>query len=177
MLSSKATSTLLVASLALASLPLRAHESGAPVVDLSGIWQWRQTTQMTLRSFVAQMFFGIDPEGPTTHVRCESTGTLTLAMQTDSTFTGSTTQSSVCRTQDGVVFAAFPPTLQVENGRILGHSFSFDFTSGGFPCPQTGSIEVRDGQAVELRGTGDCSLPIEPPLAGSYKDIQLVATR
>jgi hypothetical protein len=123
------------------------------------------------------VFFGIDPEGPMTHVRCESTGTLTLAMQTESTFAGSTTQSSVCRTQDGEVFFAFPQTLQVENGRILGHSFQFDFTSGGFPCPQHGTIQVRDGQAVELRGTGDCSLPIDPPLAGSYKDIQLVATR
>jgi hypothetical protein len=132
---------------------------------------------MTVPPFVAEMIFGIAPEGPMTHIRCESGGGLTLLMQTQSAFTGSATQSSVCRTQGGVVFTPFPATLVVENGRILGHSFRFDFTSGGVSCPQQGGIRVRDGQAVELRGTGDCRLPDELLPVGSYKDIQFVATR
>jgi hypothetical protein len=123
------------------------------------------------------MIFGIAPEGPMTHIRCESGGELTLLMQTESAFTGSATQSSVCRTQGGVVFTPFPATLVVENGRILSHSFRFDLTSGGVSCPQQGGIRVRDGQAVELRGTGDCRLPDELLPVGSYKDIQFVATR
>ncbi len=112
-----------------------------------------------------------------TQITCESGGVLTIVPQTESTFVGSATQSSVCRTQGGVVFSPFPSALQVENGEILGHNFRFDFTSGGVRCPQTGGIRVHDGQAVELRGTGDCRLPDEHQLVGSYKDVQFVATR
>ena len=149
--------------------------------DIGGVWQWRQTTRIAARPFAAQLVFGIAPEGPMTQITCESGGELTIVPQTESTFVGSATQSSECRTQGGVVFNPvpfpFPPALQVENGEILGHNFRFDFTSGGLPCPQTGAIRVHDGQAVELRGTGDCRLPDEHQLVGSYKDVQFVATR
>ena len=152
--------------------------SAAPTsVDISGIWQWTQTTLVQARPFTAAVIFGITPEGAMTHITCQSGGELTIVMLTESTFEGSATQSSTCRTRGGFEFNPFPPTLQLENGVITGQSFRFDFTSGGIPCPQTGGIQVLDGQAVLLRGSGDCTLPDEHPLLGSYKDVHFAATR
>ena len=150
-------------------------------IDISGPWTWRQTTRMAVRPFAAELIFGIAPEGPMTQITCESGGELTIVPQTASTFVGSATQSSECRTNGGVVFNPvpfpFPAVLQVENGQISGLHFQFDFTAAGGPCPQKGSIRVVGGSAVELRGTGDCTLPDEHALVGGYKDVQFVATR
>ena len=145
--------------------------------DLSGTWQWWQTTKVAARPFTA-VLFGIQPEGPITQFTCESAGQLTINAVTASTFVGSATQSSICVTRGGIVFnpSLFPPSLHVANGEIRGHSFRFDFTDGGIPCPQAGAIHVQNGTAVELRGSGDCALPNASEV-GQYRDIQFTAKR
>ncbi|MCI0435947.1 MAG: hypothetical protein L0271_20260, partial [Gemmatimonadetes bacterium] len=75
--------------------------------DLSGTWQWSETTKVAARPFTAAVFFGIQPEGPITHLTCESAGQLTINVVTGSTFVGSATQSSECVTRGGIVFV--PP--------------------------------------------------------------------
>ena len=57
----------------------------AALVDVSGLWNWSNEDLLTMPEFVAVMF-GIPPEGPITHIRCESSGTMVLT-QVGSSFT------------------------------------------------------------------------------------------
>ena len=152
---------------------LAAAPASTPV-NIAGTWTWQQTTMFEALPFTAKEILGIEPEGPVTRVTCESGGTMFLT-QSGASFSGSATQASTCRTQGGVVFnpvpVPFPPAPPVENGTIQGHNFRFDFSG----CPQTGAIRVANAYAVELRGTGDCSLPRE--WVASYKDVRFVARR
>lgn len=149
--------------------PSSAPETAAAqqVPDLTGTWAWSETTVIQVREPYVVPFFGIQPEGPITHVRCDSEGTLSLN-QTGSTFNGSGTQSSTCVTQGGqAVPAPFPPTLTLIDGEVRGRSFRFTYDAGPFPtgetifCPYQGSIRVEGDMAVELKGHGDCLLPNE----------------
>jgi hypothetical protein len=125
--------------------------------DIAGTWQWQETSQIAARPFAVAMF-GIVPEGPITRITCVSGGELTITAVTQTTFVGSASQSSVCRTQGGVVFdPVFPSPLQVVNGEIRGGSFRFDFITAGTPCPHVGA--VVHNVAVESCGIGDCALP------------------
>lgn len=145
--------------------------------DLDGTWQWWEKTTVAARPLTAAMF-GIPPEGPMTHFTCESGGQLTITAVTGTTFVGSATQSSECVTRGGFVFnpPLFPASLQLVNGEIRGHSFRFDFSAGGIPCPHAGAIRVHGGTPMELRGSGDCALPNASDV-GQYKDVQFLAWR
>jgi hypothetical protein len=162
-------------------------QSGPP--DVGGTWTWNSHEQLTVPPFVAQLIFGIQPEGPVTRIRCDTTGTLTLS-QSGATFAGSATQQAVCETGKGHVFvpppAAVPPTMDVVEGRINGHSIEFVFTGGLLSCPYNGVItSFANGTATGLRATGRCivpgdprsPVPLDPPPAGTSKTLELTATR
>jgi hypothetical protein len=166
-----------------------AAHAGAPV-DVSGTWAWISTELLTLPPFVAEFIFGIEPEGPVTQLRCETSGTMTLDAD-GRTFSGSTTQAATCRTGNGIVFVpppgATPPELQVVDGSLSGHSLKFTLVDDGFTsCAFNGVITDFDqGAATGLRATGKCvipghpksSAPLDPPPAGTSKTIHWTATR
>jgi hypothetical protein len=166
-----------------------AAHAGAPV-DVTGTWAWSSTELLTLPPFVAEFIFGIQPEGPVTQLRCDTSGTMTLDGD-ERTFSGSTTQAPTCRTGRGVVFvsppAATPPALQVVDGSLNGHSIKFTLVDDEFTsCSFNGVITDFDqGVATGLRATGRCIIPghpkspapLDPPPAGTSKTIQWTATR
>ena len=163
----------------------------APLIpDLSGSWNVSGTGYLTLPPFVAPIF-GIEPEGPITHLRCEGSGTMQL-VQSGSTFNGSFTRTAVtCETGGGLVFVppptAFPPTLEVADGVITGRGLHFLLGSvAGLGCPHNGAItNVDAGTAMEIRANGRCIIPghpqspapLDPPPAGTSHDTGFVATR
>lgn len=154
-------------------------------VDISGAWDWHETGRVNLTVEAATMF-GVTPEGPRTHITCESGGTLTI-VQTGDTFTGFATQSSLCESNGGQVFvpAPFPPALDVVDGRINGRHIEFVFGAGPIPCPYKASARVEGGAVAALVGTGRCivpghpqsPLPVPPPPVAPTKTIRWVATR
>jgi hypothetical protein len=136
-------------------------------IDLNGTWDWTETTVIKTQAWAVPLFFGVQAEGPITHITCQAQGTLSLT-QNGSTFSGSSTQSGSCETKGGQpVLAPFPPTLDLIDGQIIGRSYRFTWDAGPFPlgghifCPNHGAIRVKDGAATELRGSGDCLLPNE----------------
>jgi hypothetical protein len=143
-------------------------------LELAGVWNWSETTEIKATA-PAAAFFGLTPEGPITHIACTSSGELTVA-QNGADFTGAATQSSLCRTQGGVVFDPFPlfPDAWTMGGTLTGRSISFTVETGGFPCHYRGSARVNGGTVEELRATGGCDVPKE---IGHDKILGFVATR
>src|SRR5207249_2378430 len=94
-----------------------------PVADISGTWLWREDVIFSVAAPLTGVFFGIQPEGPITHFRCHETGTMTLT-QSGSSFSGTASQASECRTRGGQVFSppVFPSSLDVAEGRVEGRS-------------------------------------------------------
>ena len=133
-----------------------------PAVNLylSGSWDWSETTVLQLTPPAAGLF-GLAPEGPVTHVECESAGELTLT-QAGSSFSGQATQSSSCTTKGSVTIdpALFPPGWTVE-GELTAQALSFTVDTGIFPCHYRGSVRVDDGEVSELTATGACEVPRE----------------
>ena len=137
--------------------------SSAPA-DISGTWNWHEVVVLSLSEFVATVFFGIQPEGPRTHVRCNDSGTMTL-VQNGATFSGTALQTATCETRGGQVFTppVFPPVVDIGDGTISGSSLDFLFGTGDVPCPYHASIaEVQAGVAVRLSGGGKCITPGHP---------------
>ena len=168
---------------------LSATPSRAP--DLSGSWNWSAVGRLTVPASVVERLFGIEPEGPITHLRCESSGTMELT-QTGASFSGLATRTAVsCETGLGHVFVPAPPgftnSLPVEEGTITGRGVHFLLGSvGGLGCPHNGAItDVEDGTATEITANGRCILPghpqspapLDPPPLGTSHDTSLVATR
>lgn len=159
--------------------------SKAPaVLDLTGDWAWSAVTLVLAKPLIFDLgfFAGIDPEGPITRMLCPSSGILTISTQNGASFSGSATQvNELCTTQGGqTALPPFPPSLNVVDGQISGHSFSY--TNVGnipdappIPCHFKGAIRVQGGVAVELKGTGQCEVPKDfgPP----GKVLHFVATR
>jgi hypothetical protein len=165
--------------------------AASSVPDVSGAWLWAAAGQLTVPASVVQRLFGIAPEGPITHLRCESSGTMQLS-QTGATFSGSATRTAVtCETGQGHVFAppvmAFPNSLPVADGAITGRAIHFLIGSvAGLGCPHNGAITTLDsGTATTLRATGRCIIPghpqspapVDPPPSGTSHDTSFVATR
>jgi hypothetical protein len=147
--------------------PLLAAAAASEPADLSGSWAWSETTVIKARAFIVPILFGIQPEGPVTHVTCATTGTMHLD-QAGTTFTGSAQQSASCVTNGGqAVPAPFPPLLQVVDGQITGGSFRFTFHAG-IPCPYQGAIISRHGTAIRLQGSGDCQIPDERAIGHEF---------
>lgn len=133
--------------------------------NVAGDWSWSETTVLKLRPAGAGVF-GLVPEGPITHVRCESGGILSIA-QNGSNIGGSATQASTCTTKGGVEFvpAVFPPGWTF-TGELRGRSLRFT-VDAGFACHYRGSTA---GGVV--RATGACEVPKE---LGSDKILGFVA--
>jgi hypothetical protein len=165
---------------------LVASES-APVADLSGTWLWREDVIFSVAAPTTGVFFGIQPEGPITHFRCHESGTMTL-IQSGSSFSGTASQASECRTRGGQVFSppVFPATLDVAEGTIEGRSLHMLFGAGDINCPYHATISMEGGQAVSLNGSGRCiepghplsGIPLDPPdQAGAGPTINWEAVR
>jgi hypothetical protein len=163
------------------------HASSA--TDVSGAWNWSSVQYLTAPPFVAQLIFGIQPEGPVTRLRCDTSGTLNLTQAGD-TFTGTATQQATCETGGGYIFvsppSATPPVVDVADGRIAGRSLKFVFSAGPLTCPFEGVITDLDQSiATDLRATGRCIIPghpqspvpAEPPPGGTSKTVSWTATR
>lgn len=161
------------------------------VPDVSGAWAWAAAGRLTVPASVVQRLFEIEPEGPITHLRCESSGTMQLS-QTGASFSGSATRTAVtCETGRGHVFEpavmAFPNSLPVADGVITGRAIHFLIGSvGGLGCPHNGAITRLDGgKATTLTASGRCILPghpqspapVDPPPLGTSHDTSFVATR
>ena len=159
--------------------------SKAPAApDVTGAWSWSLVTLVLAKPLVFELglFGDITPEGPITRMLCPSSGTMTISAQSGGAFSGSQTQSNdLCTTQGGQTgLPPFPPFLDVVDGEIKGHSFSFTSQANipnvpPIPCHYKGSISVAGGVAVEMKGTGQCEVPKEfgPP----GKVLHFVATR
>ena len=161
------------------------------VPDVSGAWNWTGAGQLTIPAVFVGRLLGIQPEGPITHVRCESAGTMRL-VQSGATFTGLATRTtSWCETGRGHVFelpaTTFPTSLPVAHGLITGRAVHFVLGSvAGLGCPHNGAVTaIDDGTATTLRVTGRCIIPghpqspapVDPPPAGTSHDTSFVATR
>lgn len=102
---------------------LRLTSESAPLADVRGTWLWTEEALFSVAAPLTSVFFGIQPEGPITHFTCHESGTMTLT-QSGSSFSGTATQDSECRTRGGQVFSppVFPPILDVAEGTIEGRS-------------------------------------------------------
>jgi hypothetical protein len=136
--------------------PVAAVAAGA--IDVSGSWSWREEVVSVMPREIA-LILGLTPEGTVTHVTCTDFGAMTL-VQTGSTFGGTATQTSICRTRGGQQFSPFPPELAITDGRIAGRSLHFDF--GG--CAYHAVATPAGGAAVRLEGTGICPVDLHPAL-------------
>jgi hypothetical protein len=108
--------------------------------------------------------------------------------QSGSSFSGTATQASECRTRGGQVFSppVFPPILDVAEGTIEGRSVHMLFGAGDINCPYHATISMEGGQAVSLNGSGRCiepghplsGIPLDPPdQAGASPTINWEAVR
>lgn len=136
---------------------------GASAVDVSGEWVTRGEYVIHLKGDAAALF-GVQPEGPRTHLSCEFTGTFSV-VQSGATFGGTYTEAGRCETPGG-------QTTQVDvlgelvGGTVGGRSIHYTLVeSGGVPveCPQQGAIvELENGVARRLQGSGRCIEPGHP---------------
>jgi hypothetical protein len=158
--------------------PAAATSSAAlvgPALDVDGPWVWSETTVLKLRP-VAAAIFGIEPEGPLTHIECESWGELILT-QNGAAFAGPSNQSSWCVTAGGHEFdpsGGFPASLDLVDGQLQGRALRFTFETGVFPCHYKGAVRVDGGQVTELHATGACEVPAE---LGNDKILNWTAVR
>lgn len=95
---------------------------GSSAADVSGLWNWGARGQFTVPRAVVERLFGIEPEGPVTHLRCETSGSVQL-VQSGTTFSGLATRTAgSCESGDGLVFVppptAWPNSLPVAEGVI-----------------------------------------------------------
>ena len=161
------------------------------VPDVSGSWNVSGTGYLTVPSTEVQRLFGIQPEGPVTHLRCQGTSTMQLS-QSGATFSGTAIRQTIsCETGHGHVFVpqppSFPNSLEVADGLITGRGIHFLFGAvAGLGCPHNGAImQVEGGRATELTANGRCIIPghpqspapRDPPPAGTSHDTSFVATR
>lgn len=152
--------------------------SAATIADVDGAWLWSETTVIKLPGDLAAALFGLaQPELPVTQLTCSSGGELTLT-QAGTEFTGAATQTSTCITRGGQTAATppFPPAYTL-TGELAGRAIHFELDVGpGFHCPYSGSLSVRDGEAVSLRATGRCVVPA-PVHPNVSKSLSFTAAR
>jgi len=146
-------------------------------VDVSGTWNWSELAFLRLPPEVASGAFGIVPEGPLTHATCVDVGVITLA-QSGATFTGNVTQLAQCETTRGQTFdpiGPFPAQLPLDDGLLVGRSFSFELYAGnGIICTYRGAVTVQNDVAVSMQGVGACQVP---GLSGISQSVEFKATR
>jgi hypothetical protein len=161
--------------------------SAAASGSIAGDWNYTRVVQITAPAWVAAAIFGVTPEGPVTHIRCEGAGTLDLD-QSGRSFDGTASGAgSTCRTRGGQVFAAGYPNVEIVGGTIRGQSMSYTRVEpDGVFCTERGVIAQTDGMvATRLSGTGRCTVPghpkspvpLDPPPGGTSKVISWEAWR
>jgi hypothetical protein len=138
---------------------------GQTIPDLSGTWNWSEEVTLALPEWLGPIF-GFTAEGPTTHIRCQDSGVMTVVQASDS-FSGTATQASTCETRGGQVFvpAPFPSSIEIANGRIGGRSIHMLFgpPANEIPAPYVGTIsEIVNGVATKMGGTGLAIPPGHP---------------
>lgn len=162
-------------------------QSAAPAPVIDGTWSWSRVVQLTAPPWVAQLIFGIVPEGPVTHIRCESTGFMTLN-QSSGSFSGSaSTSTNDCETSGGQLFAGALPAVLIADGKVNGRRVEFAWVEDGMLfCPYHGvASDVDGGLANQMDGTGRCIVPghpksgapLPPPPAGTSKTLSWTAAR
>jgi hypothetical protein len=171
-----------------------ARAGGVSAADIGGQWTVQRVAQLTAPEWVAVAIFGIEPEGPVTHFRCETVAGMSLT-QNGREFTGTASwdaaenpaHHTTCETRGGQVFARPSPAITI-HGHLNGRSLAFDWVEdGGFlTCPHRGVIvQAQDGTATQLRATGRCivpghpqsPVPLDPPPGGTSKVLQWEASR
>jgi hypothetical protein len=153
---------------------------GASAVDVSGEWVTRGEYVIHLKGDAAA-FFGVQPEGPRTHLSCEFTGTFSV-VQSGATFGGTYTEAGRCETPGGQT-TRVDVLGELVGGTVSGRSIHFALLeSGAVPveCPQQGAIvELEDGVAGRLQGSGRCIEPghphaileVPPPRSGPNRQL------
>ena len=162
-------------------------QSAALALAIDGAWNWTRVVRLTAPPWVAQQIFGIVPEGPVTHIRCESTGLMTLN-QTNESFSGSaSTNTNDCETNGAQIFTGTLPAVLITDGQVTGRRVEFMWVEDGMLfCPHHGVASGADGGlANQLDGTGRCivpghpksAAPLPPPPAGTSKTVSWTAAR
>ncbi|HSK19118.1 MAG TPA: hypothetical protein VK912_08260 [Longimicrobiales bacterium] len=134
------------------------------VPDISGVWNYSETTFLVLR-----------PEDDVLHLTCSSpNGELTIS-QTGSTFTGTLTyETGACEMKGGqpVPTPWALPYHATLSGRITGNALHIDqYDAPPAPpvhCPKSGTISLENGVPVALTTKGRCDLsgvPFKPAIA------------
>ena len=142
----------------------------ASAYNISGTSQWEESNISVVPGFVAALI-GLEDEGPTLHLTCESGGTMTFT-QEGMTFSGSATQGGECFTQDGQgPFYPFPSSLDITNGEITGRSIRFQFGT----CTYRGRlVVVHNCSVLAIAATGNCPEFFTP---ASLKTVSFTAIR
>lgn len=164
-------------------------EGAGAVADIGGSWDWSNLEQLTLPVFVAEMF-NIPVEGPITHVRCESSGTMEIT-QIGASFSGSLVrEAATCETNGGFDFVPppdfSPSSLDLVDGSIRGRSIRFTTVGGPLFSPYHGVLSaIESGVATAMKATArtivpghpKSPVPLDPPPAGTSKTISWEAER
>jgi hypothetical protein len=141
-------------------------------IDVSGTWNWSEDVKGLIAEELAVEVFGIEPEGKATHYTCHDAGILVFT-QTGTSLDGFLTQEGTCTTAGGQVFDnTFPEPVFGILGTVNGHRISFDF--GDPSCPYHATLQVEDGTAIAMNGTGRCG-PLGP--RNTFTVVTFEATR
>jgi hypothetical protein len=165
-------------------IPAAAAAAAAAAADLSGGWTFAREVKITAPPWVAELVFGVEPEGSVTHIRCADTGSMTL--EPDGTgFSGMAWRlEGTCETAGGQVFPMAPSLIQIADGSVRGRSAHFDWVEDGYlRCPY--HAVLSGGGLEHLAGTGRCivpghpqsPVPANPPPAGTSKTVSFSAWR
>lgn len=162
-------------------------------IDVSGDWNWTREEILSVPADWA-FIFGLQPEGPITHFRCELEGVISLD-QNGNTLSGVEVETdSRCETRGGqvVVQPGLGVQIPISEGRVVGRNVHLLIGDAILPCPVRAIVEEIDGgSAVSMRGTGRCTIPghpksdapegspldLDPPPKGTEKILRWEATR
>jgi hypothetical protein len=165
------------------ALAFGVNQSAASVADISGSWTLSRVLQLTVPPWAAELIFGIEPEGPVTHLRCETSGTMELT-QSNGTFGGTAVATGTCETKGGQVFSRGGAEISILDGEIRGQSVAFTWAEDGMLfCPYHGVIS--QDEAGQMSGTGRCIIPghpksgapLPPPPGGTSNTLSWIAVR
>jgi hypothetical protein len=162
-------------------------------IDVAGTWDWRREELLTVPADFA-FIFGIEPEGPITHFRCDVEGVITLVQSDDALSGVEVETASSCETRGGQVFAqpGLGLSIPIHEGRVIGRVVKLLIGDPVLPCPIRAVVEeAANGTAVSMRGTGRCIIPghpksdapegspldLDPPPRGTEKIVVWEATR
>lgn len=158
----------------------RAVVDSRAAADVAGEWNWEKTEILRFPRWVVEQVINplpgpdVEPEGPNTHARCSSGGTMTLTQDGDSFEGPMTTEFGGCVTRGGQSFlgpaAGLPQSLF--DGRIRGSNLSFSVGNLVVtPCPLHAVITTSEGGvATAFNGGGHCLIPGHPH-TGSVMDV------